>query len=45
MEVEALAEAREDLLTLIDDYRGLGLPQPRIPGGLPPRHFQLSPLF
>jgi hypothetical protein len=45
MEVETLAEAREDLLQLIDDYKGLGLPQPRIPGGLPARRIELSPLF
>jgi hypothetical protein len=45
MDVENLADAQEDLLQLIEDYKGLDLPQPCIPGGLAPRRIQLSPLF
>jgi hypothetical protein len=38
-------EAYEDLLRLVDDYRGLDAPQPRIPGGAPALALPVSGLF
>ena len=45
VDVDAFESAREDLAQLIDDYRGLDQPQPRIPGGLEAMPLRSPPLF